>query len=140
MFASAAVFGAILAIMTVFILYSQREEARILATGRRTTVTVVSKYTDRRKQSPGVEIRRDDAPGEGPFLRAVRRDDWERVEPGGTLPYVYDPADPQRGVLGTPQEPGALGCFYAAASVLIVPFLLIGIVLKIRERRATTPS
>lgn len=140
MFGTAAGFGAILACMTGFMRYAEREEARLLQTGRRTTVTVLSKHGGTRKQSPAVEIRFDEAPGEKPFYRSLRRDEWEKVEPGGTLPYVFDPADPQGGVLGTPQEKDAVPCFFAAASLLILPFLVLGIVLKIRERKVTAPS
>lgn len=140
MFGTAAGFGAILATMTGFILYSQREEGRLLETGRRTTVTVLSKHGGQGKQSRSVEVRLDEVPAEKPFFRLVGHDDWKNAEPGGTLPYVYDPADPLGGVLGTPQGKGAVPCFFAAASVLGLPFLVIGIVLKIRQRKVTTPS
>jgi hypothetical protein len=135
MFLAAAIFGAMLAVIAGLIGFSVREEKRLLETGRRTSVVVVSKH--RGKNSRSVEVRLDGGP---PFQRSLGRDDWERVEPGGGLPYVYDPADPQAGLLGTPQPPGSVPCFFAAASLLIVPFLVIGTVLRIRERKAAIPS
>lgn len=140
MFLSAAVFAVLLAVLGAWFLYSRRLDQRILETGRRTTVTVVSKYKDSKGRSKTVEVRLDEVPGEAPFIRTLLGDQWEQAQPGGTLPYVYDPADPRGGVLGTPQGKGEVSCFFAAGSVFIVPFLVIGIVLKVRERKVRTPS
>jgi hypothetical protein len=140
MFLAAAVFAGLLGAITVWIAYAVRYERRLLETGRKSTVTVVSKHRDSKKTSPSVEIRLDDAPSEPPFFRTLLGDEWDRVKPGDKLAYVYDPADPRGGVLGRPQGTSALPCFMGAASMLIVPFLIVGIVLRIRERRAPAAS
>jgi hypothetical protein len=135
MFLSAGCFGILLALIGAFLLYSSGVDRRILETGRRTTVTVLSKHRDSKKQSPVVEIRLDEVPGEKPFYRTLLGDDWERAQPGGTLPYVYDPSDPRGGVLGSPQGKNAVPYLFAAGSVFVIPFLAIGVFLKIRGRK-----
>lgn len=140
MFLSAGIFGVIIALLAAFILYAAREERRLLQTGRRTTVTVLSKHRDSKKRSPVVEIRLDEVPGEPPFTRTLLGEEWERVQPGGTLPYVYEPADPRGGVLGSPRGKNSLPCFFVAASVFVVPLLVIGVLLRVRERNATTTT
>ena len=132
MFLSAAVFAVLLAVAGGLGAYGRKMDQKLLETGRRTTVTVLSKQKDSKKRS-SVEIRLDERPGEAPFTRTLLGDQWEQVQPGGKLAYVYDPADPQGGVLGTPQSGKQIGWFFAAGSLLIVPFLVIGIVLKIRR-------
>ncbi len=139
MFFSAAIFAVLLAILGSLGWYGRKVNQRILETGRKTTVTVLSKYKDftGRTRSQTVEIRLDDLPGEAPFHRPLLGDQWEQAQPGGKLSYVYDPADPRGGVLGTPQSGREISCFFAAGSLLIVPFLIVGIVLKVRERKTS---
>lgn len=140
MFLTAGGFALILGIIGLWTAYASRVERRLLETGRKATVTVLSKHRDSKKTSPTVEIRLDEVPSEPPFHRMLLGEEWDRVKPGETLPYVYDPVDPRGGVLGNPQEKAAVPCFFAAASLFIVPFLIIGIVLKVRERRAPSAS
>ena len=137
MFLSAAVFAVLLAVAGGLGAYGRKMDQKLLETGRRTTVTVLSKQKDSKGRSKSVEIRLDEVPGEAPFTRTLLGDQWEQVQPGGTLSYVYDPADPRGGVLGTPQTGREVGCFFAAGSLLFVPFLIVGIVLKIRERKTS---
>ena len=136
MFLSAALFAVLLAIVGSLGAYGRRMDRKLLETGRRTTVTVLSKTKDS-KGRKSVDIRLDEAPGEPPFTRTLSGDQWEQAQPGGKLPYVYDPADPRGGVLGTPQSGREISCFFAAGSLLIVPFLVVGIVLKVRERKTS---
>lgn len=140
MFLSAAVFAAIVAAIAGFLLYGSRENRRILATGRSTIVSVLSKHKSPKGGSSVVEIRMEEDPEGGTFFRTLLGEEWERAQPGGSLPYVYDPADPRGGVLGDPRKENSIPCFLAAGSVFIVPFLVIGIALKVRERKVRTPS
>jgi hypothetical protein len=137
MFLSAAIFAVLLGVIGALGAHGRNMDRKLLETGRRTTVTVLSKQKDSKGRSKSVEIRLDELSGEAPFTRTLLGDQWEQVQPGGKLSYVYDPADPRGGVLGTPQTGKEIGCFFAAGSLLIVPFLIIGIVLKIRERKAS---
>jgi hypothetical protein len=137
MFLCAAIFAALLAVVGSLGLYGRRLDQKLLETGRRTTVTVLSKQKDPKGRSKSVEIRVDDLPGEAPFTRTLLGDQWEQAQPGGKLSYVYDPADPRGGVLGTPQSGREISCFFAAGSLLIVPFLIAGIVIRARERKSS---
>jgi hypothetical protein len=137
MFLSAALFAVLLAAIGALGAYGRQRDRTLLETGRRTTVTVLSKDKDSKGRSKTVEIRLDEVPGEAPFFRTLLGDQWEQAQPGGKLPYVYDPADPRGGVLGTPQSGREISCFFAAGSLLIVPFLIVGIVLKVRERKTS---
>ena len=137
MFLSAAFFAVLLAAVGALGAYGRKRDQKLLETGRRTAVTVLSKQKDSKGRSKTVEIRLDDVPGEAPFFRTLLGDQWEQVQPGGKLSYVYDPADPRGGVLGTPQSGREVSCFFAAGSLLIVPFLIVGIVLQRRELKAS---
>jgi len=137
MFLSVALFAVLLAVVGALGAYGRHKDRQLMGTGRRTTVTVLSKHKDSKGRSKTVEIRLDDVPGEAPFFRTLLGEQWEQAHPGGTLSYVYDPADPRGGVLGTPQSGREVSCFFAAGSLLIVPFLIVGIVLKRRELKAS---
>jgi hypothetical protein len=140
MFASAAIFGALLLLVSLGAAYAARETKRILETGRKTTATVLSKERPSGRGSPSVEIRIDELPAVEPFRRTLFGEEFRRTNPGDKLPYVYDPADPQGGVLGTPQSAESKACFFAAASSFAVIFLLAGMGLKLRERGVSAAS
>ena len=142
MFLAGGSFAVLLAIAGTLGLLGRRADQKLLETGRRTTVTVLSKHKDfgRKSKTKAVEIRLDEVPGEAPFFRTLRGQQWEEAQPGGTLPYVYDPADPRGGVLGTPMSGSEVSCFFAAGLLLVVPLLIVGVVLKLRERKLKSPS
>jgi hypothetical protein len=140
MFLSAAIFAFLLILIAGFMSYGIRETRRILETGRKMTVTVLSKHRDSKKTSPVVEIRLDEVPDVEPFWRTLRGIPWEGAQPGDKLSYVYEAGDPRGGVLGTPDLDNSLPCFFAAGSVLVLPFLVVGTLLKRRELRLRTPS
>ena len=143
MFWSGGCFSLLLVGIGIWLHFGFKENERILETGRKTTVTVLSKSKDVKGRSPVVEVRLDDLPEVAPFTRMLLGDQWEKAQPGGKLPYVYDPADPQGGVLGVPADRRGISPFLAlGAGVFVVPFLVIGAVLKVREmnRKLRTPS
>jgi hypothetical protein len=138
MFWSGGCFSLLLAAIGIWLHFGVKENERILETGRKTTVTVLSKSKGLKGRSPVVEVRLDDLPDLAPFPRTLLGEQWEKAEPGGKLPYVYDPADPQGGVLGVPADRKGIPPFLAlGAGVFVVPFLVIGAVLKVREMKRT---
>ena len=136
MFASAGCFAILIGLIAIFTVWNLREHRRILESGRKTTVTVLSKHKDPDGESPTVRVRLDERPSQEPFDRLLLGAEWDRAQPGDQLAYVYEPDHPTGGVLGTPWTGSTVPTFAIAAGVLVAPFIVIGIVLKRRERRA----
>lgn len=136
MFAGAGCFSVILLGMSAFVLYGEGEEARILAQGTKTRVAVVEMQKDR-KGTTSLLIR---LPGREPFWRVYTGADRDRLKAGDTLPYAYESEYPEAGVLGAPAKRNNAGMFALVFGVFVAPFLLIGVILRRRERAKISPA
>jgi hypothetical protein len=130
MFAAAAVFMIILLLMMAWASYADHEVQRILRSGKKTRVTVVDKQKER-KGTTSLQVRLE---GVEPFWRIYLAEDWATLKPGDALDYVYEPEFPEAGVLGKPNQGSTLPVCLLIFSVFVAPFLLIGTILKRRER------
>jgi hypothetical protein len=139
MFLSAGIFMAILLAMMAFVSYARRQTERILRNGRPTRVTVLDKEKTR-KGTTSVQVRLDEAPGREPFWRLYREDDFALLKAGDTLAYVYEPEFPEGGVLGTPDIGSHLSGYALVFAVFVLPFLVAGSILKVRERFRIRPT
>jgi len=133
MFLSAAIFLAILLAMSAFVYYGEREQSRVLREGRKTRATVVEKQKDR-KGTKSLLLRLPDRPEVQPFWRVYLEADWDALKPGDALDYVCEREFPEAGVIGTPRKQNYAVAFALIFSVFVAPFLVIGTIIRRRER------
>ena len=141
MFATAAAFAAIVGGLGAWIAAGARESERIVATGRRSWATVLGKEMDARRKNHSVEVRIEGVPDLAPLRRILRAGDWNGIREGDRLGYVYDPEWPAHGVLDP--EIGMrtdVAGWFILGSFFVWPFLLAGLILKLRERKAARPA
>lgn len=137
--ATAAFFGIGVTLMGILIHYGAQETDRIINTGKRATATITNKEID-----PGGPRRVStywiDYSIEGMTStkhKQVRKPMWDSIKVGDKFVYYYDAEEPEFGFSEPEVEMGKdVSGWFLWGSVLVVPFLIIALVLWLRQRKA----
>ena len=136
MFLTASIFAVIVGGLGAWIAAGARESKRILETGTRGWAVVTGKEMESKRKNHYVLAKVEGFPDLA-LRRILRPGDWNGIREGDRLGYVYDPEWPAHGVLDP--EIGMrmdVSGWFILGSFFVWPFLLAGVILKLRERKA----